>query len=152
MQAVRFLLCEFRYNWRVYCFAVVAVTVTLTYWLRKVKWLLLNRMKRRHCSLIDYLRFTDSSLRLIDWSHFQRILLFSVLLIYNRPSTSPNRYLRHPLLMIGVKLFTLPARLGPRYTVVITIQWISVIHIFLQLRDFIFGRPQSFNEFNVFQT
>jgi hypothetical protein len=141
MQAVGFLLSEFWYNWRIDCLAIVAVTVTLAYWLRKVKWLLLNRVQRRHESFVDYLRFINTSLGLINWSCFYRILFFSVLLVYNRASSSSKRYLWHSLLMICVKLFALSARLRPGYAVVIPVKWISVIDIFLQFCDLIFGCP-----------
>lgn len=145
MQAVGFLLSEFWYYWRINCLAVVTVAVTLAYWLWKVKWFLLDRVQRRHESLVNYLWFINTTLSLIDWSCFDRVLFFSVLLVYNRASASSKWYLWHSLLMICVKLFALPAWLRPWNTVVIPIEWIPVIHIFLQFRNFIFGCFESFN-------
>lgn len=145
MQAVGFLLSEFWYDWRINCLAVVTVAVTLAYRLWKVEWFLLNWVQRRHKSLVNYLWFIDTLLCLIDRSCFDWVLFFSVLLVYNRASASPEWYLGHSLLMICIKLFALSARLGPWYTVVIPIKWISVIHIFLQFCYFIFSCPESFN-------
>ena len=145
MQAVRFLLSEFWYNWMINRLAVVAMAVTLADWLRKVKRLLLNRVQRRHEPLIDYLWFTETSLSKINRSCFYGILLFSALLIDNGSSASSNGYLWHSLLMICVKFFALSARLGPGNAVVITIKRIPVIDIFLQFCDFIFGCLESFN-------
>ena len=131
VQAIGFLLSEFWYDWRINCLAVVTVAVTLADRLWKVKWFLLNWVKRRHESLVDYLWFIDTSLYLIDWSCFDMVLFFGVLLVHNWPSSSSEWYLGHSLLMICVKLFALSARLGPWYAVVIPVKRIPVIHIFL---------------------
>jgi len=136
LQGGLFLLGEFR-NLRDAVardrLVVVAMIITLIYRLRKIKWFLFHWPRRR--PHIHYLRFSQLICRLLEYLFF-----VCTLLLYNGASIgSANWYLWHSILMIGIEFLALSAGLGPWYAIVITIKWISMVHVILKACYFLFS-------------